>query len=97
MSYINGERRTTKKLKGLLGNLSYQNEEVENEAKVIIKKMMAHNEKLDPDTLARAALFVSKKKHSGITEDEIIQIRENGGERNKSWVTLIPRVKQIAS
>jgi len=88
-------RRTNQKLDVLLGKLNNQSNEVKSRAEKIIELMIEHNDNLDPDTLARAALFVSKKSTSQLSKEEVDKIMDNGKRKKNSWIDLIPIIERI--
>lgn len=88
-------RRTNQELDVILGKMNDQNNEVKNRAEKIIDQMLEHNDKLDPGTLARAALFVSKKQTSHISREDLEQIKGNGKLKKDSWIDLVPVVEKM--
>lgn len=95
MKFKTATRRTNQQLDVIWGGLNNQNKEVKTRAEKIIEQMIEHNDKLDPGTLARAALFVSKKQTSQISRKDLEQIKGNGELKKDSWIDLIPVIERM--
>lgn len=95
MPFINPENKSYDHLEALLNNLSIDEPRIRSKAQYNIKVIFKHDKQFDPDTIARVALFLAKKKISGVKKEDIKKIEDNGGNYNRSWINLLPTIKNI--
>jgi hypothetical protein len=81
-------------LSELLNN-NIHDKELKPEIEQVITKMFAHNPKLEPDSLIRAAFFVVKSNRNNITPSDVTMIAHDGGKDNYSWPALVPVIRTL--
>lgn len=68
---------------------------IEEESEKIAFDFLQHNPHVSPDSLARAAAFLAKNKHTYVSTEDVRKISQNGGKENTSWMILIPVVRSV--
>lgn len=69
-------------------------EEMKENAKEIAFDYFEQNVNTDPQTLARASLFIVLKEHKCIAEKNVDTLINNNGKQNHWWLYIVPLVEK---
>jgi hypothetical protein len=69
-------------------------EEMKESAKKIALDYFEQNSNIDPQTLARASLFIALKEHKCNAEKNVNTLINNNGRQNHWWLYVVPLVEK---